>query len=368
MTIYTQYVTYAFYIATVFQLVYWLFVFSKLIFYKHKTKQKKEQGVSIVICAHNEYENLKKNLDRFLNQNYRSYEIVVVNDCSTDQTLDLLLWYREMHSIFVIVNITQKFKQGKKVALAEGIKASKFDTVLLTDADCFPSSNEWITEMVSNLQDEKEIILGYGAYKNTGTWLNAFIRFETIMTAIQYMSFALNGKPYMGVGRNLMYKKHLFLSGDAVAKHDHIPAGDDDLFINRIANKNNTAICLNQKGFTISEGAETLRNFYVQKNRHYSVSKHYNLTSQILLGLFSFTYFIHISGGILLMLSSIAGKQLLMLTYAVRLIITWAVFGLIVRRFGEKKLFLRYPIFELLMPIYYVIFTPALMNKFKKWK
>jgi glycosyltransferase involved in cell wall biosynthesis len=357
----------AFYTATIIQVFYWIFIFTKLIFYKEKCTPKTEKGVSVVICARNEYHNLKNNLDRFLSQNYRSYEIIVVDDCSTDETPSLLLQYRDTHSTFAFVNITNKLELGKKVALTAGIKAARFDTILLSDADCVPNSDDWITTMVANLDSSKKIVLGYGAYKYADSFLNRFIRFETVLTAIQYMSYALHGKPYMGVGRNLMYSKNLFLENDGFASHQHLPSGDDDLFINEVATTTNTAICMHPSGFTYSEPAQTLRNFYRQKNRHYAVSTSYDIISQLFLGLFALSYFIHFSGGILLMLLGVT-TQKLMLTLAARLIITWWIFAHLVRKFKEKGLVLWFPILELLLPIYYMVFTPASMFKIKKWK
>ncbi len=357
----------AFYIASAIQLIYWILIFSKLIFHNEKTTPNSEKGVSVVICARNEYHNLKNNLDRFLSQSYRLYEIIVVDDCSTDETASLLLQYRESHTTFVIVNNTKKLELGKKVALTAGIKAARFDTILLSDADCVPSSDDWIATMVANLDESKQIVLGYGAYHTTDNFLNRFIRFETVLTAIQYMSYALHGKPYMGVGRNLMYSKTLFLENKGFASHQHVPSGDDDLFINEVATKTNTAICMHPSGFTYSEPAQTLRNFYRQKNRHYAVSTSYDIISQLFLGLFALSYFIHFSGGILLMLLGVA-TQKLVLTLAARLIITWWIFSHLVRKFKEKGLVLWFPILELLLPIYYLVFTPASMIKIKKWK
>ena len=111
--------------------------------------------------------------------------------------------------------------------------------------------------MQSGYEPGIEIVLGYGAYKKYPGILNKLIRFETFHTALQYFSYALAGKPYMGVGRNLSYRKEAFLRNKGFSAINHIPSGDDDLFINMIATKTNTAIVIDKEAHTLSEPHKT---------------------------------------------------------------------------------------------------------------
>ena len=199
------------------QLIYWCFLFSKLANFKSPSKvaqieNRNDEPVSIIICARNEAQNLEKNLPRILNQNYRLFEVIVVNDNSNDTTYDVLLKYKKIYSNLQIINLDTKplGMVGKKFPLKIGIESSKYATLLLTDADCCPSSSEWLFCMQSRITDTTKIVLGYGPYTFHPSLLNRFIRFETVYTAIQYFSFALGKLPYMGVGRNLAYRKELF--------------------------------------------------------------------------------------------------------------------------------------------------------------
>ena len=139
------------------------------------------------------------------------------------------------------------------------------------------TSENWISEMTSHFSFKKTIVLGYGAYdKIKGSFLNKIIRYETVLTAIQYFSWAKIGKPYMGVGRNLAYKKSEFFGVNGFINHIRVRSGDDDLFINEAANsKSNTAICYNLEGFTYSEPKTTYKDWFNQKRRHVSTAKHY---------------------------------------------------------------------------------------------
>src|SRR6476469_6141680 len=273
------------------QLYYYIFVFRKLADFQPKTKYvSQEYPISVIICARDEAHNLTKNLPGILVQDYKTtHEIIVVNDNSSDETKYLLEEFRKSFKNLNPVLLTQEAKgiPGKKFPLSMGIKSSKYEIVLLTDADCVPSSEFWMQKMQNGFGEETQIVLGYGAYYKLPGILNKLIRFETFHTALQYLSFALAGKPYMGVGRNLAYKKDLFFKNKGFSAINHIPGGDDDLFINMVANKKNTAIVIEKDAHTLSEAAPTWSIWQKQKFRHYTTSKYYKAKHKFLLGLYS---------------------------------------------------------------------------------
>jgi hypothetical protein len=89
------------------------------------------------------------------------------------------------------------------------------------------------------------------------------------------MGMALDGKAYMGVGRNLSYRKSLFEKNDGFGLHRNVLSGDDDLFINRLATPSNVAICTDPESFTTSIPASTFSQWLNQKIRHQSAAIHY---------------------------------------------------------------------------------------------
>ena len=165
----------------------------------------KQEPVSVIVCARNESENLQRFLPSLFQQDYPQFEVVVVNDCSYDDSEEILEAFAEQYSNLKIVNLVEheKYRHGKKFALTLGIKAAKYDLLLMTDADCEPLSDQWISSIQRNFTNETDIVLGYSPYFKKGGFLNSFIRFEAFVTALNYFSFAMVGKPYMGVGRNL---------------------------------------------------------------------------------------------------------------------------------------------------------------------
>src|SRR5437868_4035888 len=270
-------VFYFFCFIVLIQLFYYSFFYTRVAFYKDQKKEVSQQHpVSVIICARDEDENVARNLPGILVQDYpTTHEIIVVNDNSVDDTKYILAELQKTFKKLQIVELTQEAKMiaGKKFPLSIGIKEAKYEIVLLTDADCVPASEKWLFKMQNAFNNGIEIVLGYGAYTKSPGFLNKAIRFETFHTALQYLGYAMAGKPYMGVGRNLAYKKDVFFRNKGFSSINHIPSGDDDLFINRVATKNNTAVVIDPEAFTISRPKRTWKEWMKQKNRHYSTGK-----------------------------------------------------------------------------------------------
>ena len=351
--------------ATVLQLFYYSFYFSRVAFYKAKTKSQSQQHpVSVIICARDEDENLARNLPGVLVQSYPStYEVVVVNDNSVDDSKYILQELKKTFKNLNVIELTQEAKliAGKKFPLSVGIREAKHEVLLLTDADCVPSSEHWI-EKIQNAYDEQiEIVLGYGAYHKRKGILNKLIRFETFHTAIQYLSYALAGIPYMGVGRNLSYKKSLFLNNKGFSSINHIPSGDDDLFINKVATKNNTAVVLDKEAITRSIPKKTFGGWLRQKARHYTTAKYYKPRFKFLLGLYFFSQFLFYP---LFALSIIFYDwELSLAVFGVRFLLQAFIYYKAMKRLDEKDLWYWFLFLDIWMFFYYIIFAPALWKR-----
>ena len=299
------------------QLCYYYLLFFRIAFYKKRVHTKKHP-ISVIICARNEAENLRNNLTSVLEQKHKDYEVIVVNDCSTDETDEVIGEYISKYKQLRTTTITpdKKFTHGKKLALTVGIKAARNEWLVFTDADCQISSDQWLNRMQENFTNNTDIVLGYGGYMRRKGLLNTYIRYDTLMIALHYLNFALKGMPYMGVGRNLAYRKSLFFKNKGFASHYGILSGDDDLFVNETANKSNTTIEISPGSFTYSVPKQTWSSWVKQKKRHFSTAKRYKnkhifwlgleplsrflvyLSFASLLGLNIFTIFVLIAFGI----------------------------------------------------------------------
>jgi len=353
------------------QLVYWGLIFQRIAWYKAaKTSEKiSHPAVSVIICARNEAANLQKNLESILIQDYPIYEVILVDDDSSDKTTEVLATLEEKYKHLRVVRIKDKKGQGKKNALTKGIIAAQYDWVLLTDADCKPCSKAWISEMNKAASStQSEIVLGYGPYSKAKSWLNKWVQLETIYVAIQYFSFALWKQPYMGVGRNLMYKKNLFFDHQGFENHEHLTSGDDDLFVNAAANKSNTTICLNEDAFMYSPSPKSWLGLYRQKKRHYSSSSHYKLQHKVLLGLLSLSHLCFYVGLFVIIGANVWNSEILVI-FILRTFLLHLVFIKYLSKTNSIALLPYVWLLDVLVPVYYLIFASALVGgNQKKWK
>lgn len=260
------------------QLYYILFVYSKLARHRSTSDDAAPHPpLSVIICARNEEENLRTFLLSVLAQDYPEFEVILVNDYSEDDSKWLLKEFMATHPNLRVIEIAEhiRLKHGKKFAVTLGVKGAQYEHLVFTDADCQPQSDQWLRKMAAAFSSDKEIVLGYSPYLKQDGLLGLLIQFETFHTAMSYLSYALKGNAYMGVGRNMAYTKSLFFKGKGFASHMHIPSGDDDLFVNQNATRTNTAICIDPDAHVWSKPKETFTAYYRQKTRHAGASKAY---------------------------------------------------------------------------------------------
>lgn len=364
-TDWTSFIFIAFSLITLIQLYYYWGLFSKLAFFKKYEKEKSQQHpVSVIVCARDEAGNLAKNLPGLLVQQYPStHEIIVVNHNSQDDTRYLLDEFKKTFKGLHAVNLEQEAIgiPGKKYPLSIGIKEAKYEILLLTDADCVPASENWLQLMQEGYDEGIEVVLGYGSYNKKPGLLNKLIRFETFHSGLQYLSYAAAGMPYMGVGRNLSYKKTLFFNNKGFSSINHLPGGDDDLFINKVATKNNTRIVIDPEAFTLSEPAKNFGNWFRQKTRHYSTARYYKGLHKFLLGMYNVSFFLFYPLFVATIL--LFDWRLALGVFALRFISQAIIFNKTMKKLQEQDLFSLWWFFDLWMFIYYCIFAPALWKR-----
>ncbi|WP_245578734.1 glycosyltransferase [Algoriphagus vanfongensis] len=290
-------------IGLIIQAVYLLVIFGRTAFFnspKTKPALGEEEPVTVVIAAHNEFKNLKTLIPKLFEQNYSKYDVMIINDRSTDRTKRLL---EEMMAIYpklrsVTIKYTPDHVTAKKFALTLGIKVAKNDVILLTDADCVPASDQWIRKMTQPVRENsKTFSIGYSGYELAKGFLNQWIQFETLQTALYYVSFGLWKAPFMGVGRNLCYRRSFFMEAKAFKGIWHIEGGDDDLFVNRYASGRNTSIVLDPEANTISKPKETWKEYKTQKKRHLHAGKYYRGEDKRKIGFYTLSHALFWIGG-----------------------------------------------------------------------
>ena len=339
------------------QLFFMLFFYLRLSIHKNNQDKKTQEKTSLIICARNEKENLEQHLESFLKQDYNDFELIVVNDRSWDNSIEFLnnmaLKYPKLKVVDIPDNQTDHF--GKKFALTLAIKAAKYQQLLLTDADCRPIADKWIHKMINSFDESTDVILGASTYEKRKGILNKLIRFDTALIAINYLSFAKAGIPYMGVGRNLAYKKKSYELAKGFKSHYYLASGDDDLLVNQIANKNNTKIVLDEESITISKPKENWKAWIFQKNRHHTTNVHYKFIHKVILLIQYVTNTLFYFGIItLLFLQEFMFEASILFgtKFLLSLIINWKPFKILLC----KDLLVLFPIYEFILLICQPIF------------
>ena len=339
--------------AAAIQLFYWLWFYLAPYLYTPLQVKKNKESVSVIICARNEAENLRNFLPSVLEQDYPSYEVIVVNDCSEDSSDDVLGELLMQYPHLKISSITKdpKFTHNKKFAQFIGIKAATNEILIFTDADCQPESEIWLSDMASNFDVKTDFVLGYGGYLNEKGLLNRYIRFDSMFIAMQYIGMALKKIPYMGVGRNLAYRRSLFFRNKGFGEHNHIISGDDDLFVNAHASWVNTKVEFRPGSHTRSIPSSNTTEFIKQKQRHFTTAKYYKTGHKILLFLEPFSRVIFYSTFAWLV------SVLYLWPYAIgvlglRMIVQVTVLALVQKKLNERGL--------LIFSIFFDIFSPVI--------
>jgi cellulose synthase/poly-beta-1,6-N-acetylglucosamine synthase-like glycosyltransferase len=323
--------------------------------------------VSVVVCAHDEAHNLKELIPLLLSQDYPEFEVLIVNDRSNDSTYDYLLEETQKHTRLRMVDVksTPERVNGKKYGITLAIKAAVHDWILLTDADCRPNSDQWIRSMSQHFTKDTQFVLGLSPYSRRPGLLNRFIRFETLLTAIQYFAFGWLGNPYMGVGRNLAYRKSLFLEKKGFNNFLHVTGGDDDLYVNMHARGKNTRLEISADSQTTSIPETSWKSFYQQKIRHLSVGKRYRFLHRFLLGLFGLSWIITWLSCVLLaicILASFTGllepiaieNYLVAVPFVLRWIFLILIFNTLLKKASLKFALWTIPALDFIYAIYYL--------------
>lgn len=354
--------------ALLIQVIYFALLFIGMA-RRNPPTQSVQPPVSILVCAHDEEENLRKLMPLLLGQDYPDFEVVVVDDRSNDGTYDYL---RELSAANARVRVVKvehlpSHVNAKKYGITLGIKAAAYEWILLTDADCLPASSGWITLMSRYMDDEARFVLGCSPYQKQPGLLNLFIRFETLLTAIQYVGLANLGMPYMGVGRNLAYRKSYFLANKGFNSLLNVTGGDDDLYVNRHATAKTTRVSAGRDALVWSAPKTSVKSFFAQKKRHLFAGKKYRLSHKVVLGLFVGSYLVCWLTGLALLVTGIG--QLAVTGLLVTRVTALAVLvHRAARLFGTSFPVYAVPFLDILFVFYYLSTAPvALISKRVKW-
>lgn len=348
--------------AFIIQLGFYLIPYTAILRYNRRLRKGNvphsvaQPPVSIIICARNEGENLRRFLPLVLEQNYNDYEVIVVNDGSWDDTENIIKDFQKDYNNLYITNIPQETRiiSHKKLAITVGVKAAKNEILLFTDADCRPLTPDWITTMVRNFDDNTEFVLGHGNYYRHRGCVSRMVSYDTLTIAMQYMGFAMLGYPYMGVGRNMAYRRSTFFRLKGFAGFLHVASGDDDLLINAFGKKNNTRIEPSLDAETLSLPKTTLRDWFYQKKRHLSTVGVYQSNSKMWIGLEPLTRGLFYLSVVMLIVLAPTNWIVLAIAlgaFVLRFVLQLIIINLTARHYKDHRFGLDIILFDIILPL-----------------
>ncbi len=340
------FISFLFLFCFLIQLFFILCIFTLILRYKSAKKKPSiyQPSISVIVCAYNEYRNLQKLIPALLDQDYPCFEIIIADDCSNDHTQSYLeeLSLKSPYLQYLRIQETPPLWNRKKYALYRAIQIAGNEIILLTDADCIPESNVWIQLMADQFEADTDFVLGVSPYIKEKGFLNALIQYETFLTALQYLSLTLAGLPYMGVGRNMAYRKKMVVENQGkLEKYSSLTGGDDDLLVNQLANSKNTKICIEKKSQVNSVPKNTWHSWIRQKHRHLGAGNYYRTRHKLILGIFNFSQiFFYVSFFIFVVGTFFLENQndiiLFFVLYLVRLFIFVTIYAMVIQRLGLK--------------------------------
>jgi len=324
--------------------------------------------VTVLICARNKAESLEKNLPLILEQDYPEFQVVVVNDASSDETEDLLVRLEQIHPnlYHTFVPPGVQSVSAKKIAMTIGIKAAKYDILLLTEANCTPSSNQWIASMMRHFEPKCDIVLAYSSYTSAKGFLKQLVTYDTLFTALQFMGFAEVGRPYMGFGRNLAYRKELFFKNRGFASHLNLKSGEDDLFVEEIANKTNTSIEISPESKILANTTDIWAHWKDLKKNNLATSSYFRPGTRFRKGLEIFSRLLFYALSIFLLVFGILKLNIALIAFSagpliIRYILQLFIINRSAKCFDEHKFYLSIPLFDILLPLINLWFRISLM-------
>ncbi|PQB07415.1 glycosyl transferase family 2 [Polaribacter filamentus] len=354
---------------TVLQIIYLVTFFSFLSKSKYGRKNKTEIPISVIIFSKDQGENLLKLLPSILDQEHSMFEIVLINNASSDETNDIIESFSEKHTCIKVVEVenNEAFWASKKYALTLGIKASKYDHLLFTNANCKPVSKNWISEMSRNFTSKKTIVLGYKKYRKENSFINLFVRFENSLTAIKCFGFVQKGSPFMAFEGNLAFNKATFFKVNGFINHMKINAGLEDLFIKDAANKENTTFCLSENSFIETDAPTSFSKWFYDKKEAAYIKKKYKYKHRLLLNLFAFTKTLFYVFAIILFFTY--PYKIILSIVLLYFIVNYILIGYSAKKLKEPQIIFFLPFLEIGLILFQIsIFIANLTSKPSHWK
>ena len=324
----------------------------------HQYPELEKPSVSIVIAVKDEYDNVQELIPSLTCQDYPNFNIIFVDDHSSDETLGFL---KQQDPSKITVLELPELKNGKKAALTFGIQHCTASWILFTDADCKPVSPNWINEMMKK-SSTCDVILGYSPSQLSGNFLSHWINYETWFIAMQYLSAAIMNISYMAVGRNMAFKRSLFNEVGGYDNHPEVKSGSDDLFISGLPENTKVGIAIYKDSWVLTQSSTSIWAYNQQKRRHLTTAPYYKLSTKLRLAVISFSQLAWYISLFFIQIPIVIACGL-----SIRFLVLYLIGNR--SRYALRPQFHLYllPVYDFLLMIFYFLISPTLVFSRKNW-
>lgn len=197
-------------------------------------------SVSIVITAHDNAAELRRNLPLVLAQQYPgNYQVIVVAEKGDSEAEDVLkLLSADKHLYYTLIPESSRYMSRKKLSITIGVKAAQSEWIMLVEPSCRPESEHWLATMARNCNKDKDLVIGYSRYDDDA---KMYQRFERMLTQCYSLREAQQSTAYRHYGSNLMIRKSLFMKQEGFRSSLNLVRGEYDFLVNDFATADNTA-------------------------------------------------------------------------------------------------------------------------------
>ena len=318
--------------------------------------------VTVIITTRDQETILAKQLPLILEQEYPEFQVVVVNDASSDDTDELLkqlaLQYPHLYHTFIPEGVQSI--STKKMALTVGIKAAKYDFLLFTEANCLPSGTHWIASMMQQFTPGTSIVLSYSRYETIKGVFKKIIAYDNLFQGMRYLGLAAVKRPYMGIGRNLGYRKELFFNQKGFASHLNLFSGEDDLFISDVAKGSNTRVEVSPAAIMNIVTEDVKSHWKEARINQIYTSSYYKPMAKFRTGMEIFSRYAFYALFITILVFSLVNWNLSLLImdgvlFLFRFIVQMVIINRTAKTLNDKRFYISILFFDLLLPFYVLL-------------
>lgn len=237
----------------------------------------KYPSLTVIVYSFCRRDELEKYMESLMSQDYPNFKVVLIVDASAAATSEISEYFVEKYTgrfYATFVPPESRNLSRRKLAITLGMKACDTQYVLSTVSNIDIPGPHWLSSMIKPVIEDHantEIVLGYShpdfsEFKGFG---KRYKQFDDVCTACQWLGAALKGRPYRGDGYNLLLRRDLFFEQKGFSKTINLHAGDDDLFVNTIADGGNTAVMINSDAILTTLWGDAANRIHTDRKERY---------------------------------------------------------------------------------------------------